>query len=47
MSLHLKEAFAKYLEVHGDRDAEREIAPTIKELAAKSDIADGKRTGRR
>ena len=35
----LKEAFAKYLEVHGDRDAEREIAPTIKELAAKSDIA--------
>ena len=35
----LKEAFAKYLEVHGDRDAEREVAPTIKELAAKSDIA--------
>ena len=34
----LKDAFAKYLEVHGDREAERAIAPTIKELAAKSDI---------
>ena len=38
----LKDAFAKYIEVHGDREAEREVAPTIKELAAKSDIADVK-----
>ena len=36
----LKEAFAKYLENHGNREAEREVAPTIKELAANSDIAD-------
>ena len=34
----LKEAFAKYIEVHGDREAEREVAPTIKELAAKSSV---------
>ena len=34
----LKDAFAKYIEVHGNRDAEREIAPVIKELAAASDI---------
>ncbi len=32
----LKDAFAKYLEIHGDREAERAIAPTIKELAEKS-----------
>ena len=38
----LKEAFAKYIEVHGNREAEREVAPTIKELAAKSDIAEVK-----
>ncbi len=38
----LKEAFAKYIEVHGNRDAEREVAPTIKELAAKSEIAEVK-----
>ena len=38
----LKEAFTKYIEVHGNRDAEREVAPTIKELAAKSDIAEVK-----
>ncbi len=38
----LKEAFAKYIEVHGKREAEREVAPTIKELAAKSDIAEVK-----
>ena len=36
----LKEAFTKYLENHGNREAEREVAPTIKELAANSDIAD-------
>ena len=38
----LKEAFAKYIENHGNRDIEREVAPTIKELAAKSDIAEVK-----
>ena len=38
----LKAAFEKYLEVHGDRDAEREVAPTIKELAAKEADADVK-----
>lgn len=38
----LKEAFAKYIEVHGNREAEREVAPTIKELAVKSDIAEVK-----
>lgn len=38
----LKETFAKYIEVHGNREAEREVAPTIKELAAKSDIAEVK-----
>lgn len=38
----LKAAFEKYLEVHGDRDAEREVAPTIKELAAKEANADVK-----
>ncbi len=38
----LKGAFAKYIEVHGNREAEREVAPTIKELAAKSDIAEVK-----
>ncbi len=38
----LKEAFAKYIEVHGNRDAEREVAPTIAALAAKSDIKDVK-----
>ncbi|MCI8271795.1 MAG: pyruvate:ferredoxin (flavodoxin) oxidoreductase [Erysipelotrichaceae bacterium] len=32
----LKDAFAKYLEIHGNREAERAIAPTIKELAEKS-----------
>ena len=32
----LKDAFAKYIEVHGDREAERAIAPTIKELVAAS-----------
>ena len=34
----LKEAFASYISVHGDREKERELAPVIKELAAKSDI---------
>ena len=29
----LKEAFAKYIEVHGDREAEREVAPTIKRIS--------------
>lgn len=35
----LKDAFVKYLEAHGNREAEREIAPVVKELAASSDIA--------
>ena len=38
----LKEAFEKYIEVHGNREAEREVSKTIKELAAQSDIADVK-----
>ena len=38
----LKEAFAKYIEIHGNREAERELSKTIKELAAQSDIADVK-----
>lgn len=32
----LKDAFAKYIEIHGDRSAERELSATIKELAANS-----------
>ena len=38
----LKEAFAKYIEIQGNREAERELSKTIKELAAQSDIADVK-----
>ncbi|HJC36703.1 MAG TPA: pyruvate:ferredoxin (flavodoxin) oxidoreductase [Candidatus Merdibacter merdavium] len=38
----LKEAFEKYIKVHGNREAEREVSKTIKELAAQSDIADVK-----
>lgn len=38
----LKEAFEKYIEVHGNREAEREVSKMIKELAAQSDIADVK-----
>lgn len=34
----LKDAFAKYIEVQGNRDAEREVAPVIKELVAKSSV---------
>lgn len=34
----LKEAFEAYIAAHNDRDAQRAVAPTIKELAAKSDI---------
>ena len=36
----LKAAFEKYLAAKGNRDAEREIAPTIRELAAKESNAD-------
>ena len=38
----LKEAFTKYIEIQGNREAERELSKTIKELAAQSDIADVK-----
>lgn len=39
VSAELKEAFTKFIEVQGDREAQRAVAPTIKELAANSDIA--------
>ena len=38
----LKEAFTKYIEIQGNREAERELSKTIKDLAAQSDIADVK-----
>ena len=38
----LKEAFTKYIEIQGNREAERELSKTIKELVAQSDIADVK-----
>lgn len=34
----LKDAFQKYFEANGNRDAQREIAPVIKELAEKSSV---------
>ena len=42
VALELKEAFTKYIEIQGNREAERELSKTIKELAAQSDIADVK-----